>query len=160
MIPLVTGEEGAYYHWSDFNLSQNIKFFDRVFRITNCDKFTRDFLENEGVQLNQPERIPVDNFGQYQAIKDTKINPPDFKEYKEYYEVKLGGGHPNNGLDKYLSNDGHVLSFDIMWNDNTLCGGVNFYKLNYFLADDTIEVKEIRKQNSGKDPFPLLLRRC
>jgi len=27
--------------------------------------------------------------------KDLKINPPDTKEYKEYFEVKLGGGHPN-----------------------------------------------------------------
>ena len=22
----------------------------------------------------------------------------NFREYKEYFEVKLGGGHPNNGL--------------------------------------------------------------
>jgi len=27
-----------------------------------------------------------------------KIPPPDEKEYKEYFEVKLGGGHPNGGL--------------------------------------------------------------
>jgi len=31
--------------------------------------------------------------------------------------------------------------------------------LNFFLADDTVEVKEIRRHNSGKDPFPLLLNR-
>jgi len=31
--------------------------------------------------------------------------------------------------------------------------------MNYFLADGTVEVKEIFRQNSGKDPFPLLLRR-
>lgn len=145
MIPMVTGEEGQYFNWRDFNLGINIKFFDRVFRIVNCDAFTRRFLEGEGVKLAQPEKIPVDNFTTHQAIKDLKINPPDYKEYKEYYEVALEGGHPNNGLDKYLKNDGHVLSFDIMWNDTTLCGGVNFYKMNYFLADDTIEVKEIRK---------------
>lgn len=58
-----------------------------------------------------------------------------------------------------MTNDRKVLCFDIMWNDTTLCGGINYYKLNYFLADDTVEVKEIRKQNNGKDPFPLLLRR-
>ena len=27
-----------------------------------------------------------------------KVAPPDTKEYKEYFEVKLGGGHPNDGL--------------------------------------------------------------
>jgi len=31
-------------------------------------------------------------------MKEAKIAPPDTKEYKEYTEVKLGGGHPNNGL--------------------------------------------------------------
>lgn len=30
---------------------------------------------------------------------------------------------------------------------------------NYFLADDSVEVKEMSKSNSGKDPFPLLLHR-
>lgn len=36
---------------------------------------------------------------------------------------------------------------------------MNYYVLNYFLADDTIEIKEKVTSNSGKDPFPLLLRR-
>jgi hypothetical protein len=31
--------------------------------------------------------------------------------------------------------------------------------LNYFLADGTVEVKEVRFQNSGRDPFPLLLKK-
>jgi len=38
-------------------------------------------------------------------------------------------------------------------------GGINYFLLNFFLADSTIEVKEIRRHNSGKDPFPLLLNR-
>ena len=46
-----------------------------------------------------------------------------------------------------------------MWYDSTLEGGHNFYTINYFLADDTVEVKELRYQNSGRDPFPLLLNR-
>ena len=65
-----------------------------------------------------------------------------FREYKEYFEVKLGGGHPNQGLEKYLQNDRLVLSFNIAWDDQTLEGQVNYYVLNYFLADDTLEIKE------------------
>jgi hypothetical protein len=147
------------FTWRDFNLSTNITFYDRTFRVISCDDFTRQFLESHGVTLNAPEELPTDSFGYHTKIRDIKIPPPDYKEYKEYYEVALGGGHPNGGLDKYLTNDRKVLSFYIMWNDTTLCGGVNYYRLNYFLADGTIEVKEIRKQNNGKDPFPLLLRR-
>jgi hypothetical protein len=78
----------------------------------------------------------------HKLTKNLKINPPDTKEYKEYFEVKLGGGHPNNGLQKYIKNDRQVLSFNVMWNDQTLEGQLNFFVLNYYLADDTIEVKE------------------
>lgn len=111
------------------------------------------------VSLNEPETLPNDLFSTFTRTKDAKINPPDTKEYKEYIEVKLGGGHPNDGLKKYLDNDRKVLSFKMIWNDNTLEGGAYHYTLNYFLADDSVEVKELRFQNSGRDPFPLLLSR-
>ena len=31
--------------------------------------------------------------------------------------------------------------------------------MNFYLADDTIEIKEKVVQNNGKDPYPLLLKR-
>lgn len=46
-----------------------------------------------------------------------------------------------------------------MWDDQSLEGSINYFTLNFFLADETIEVKEHNIQNSGKDPFPLLLHR-
>ena len=52
-----------------------------------------------------------------------------------------------------------MLSFNIAWDDQTLEGQVNHFVVNYFLADDTVEIKEKIIQNNGKDPFPLLLRR-
>ena len=60
------------------------------------------------------------------------------------------------GLTKFVF---QVLSFEVLWDDRSLEGGLNRYTLNFFLADDTVEVKEENKANSGKDPFPLLLRR-
>lgn len=112
-----------------------------------------------GVRLNPPERLPVDAFDAQKTLKDIKIPPPDTKEYNEYNEVKLGGGHPNSGLQKYIENDRKVLSFNVLWNDTSLEGGLNYYILNYFLADDTTEIKEIKRHNSGKDAFPLFLSR-
>ena len=52
--------------------------------------------------------MPTDNFQTLKSLKDIKINPPDTKQYKEYFEVKLGGGHPNDGLQKYIENDRKV----------------------------------------------------
>jgi hypothetical protein len=158
-VPRTLTNKYDFYDWKDFDLGVSMNFFERVFRVVNCDEFTRAFFLENGVQLSSPEPMPVDSFDIIKSLKDMKIPPPDTKEYKEYFEVKLGGGHPNNGLHKYLENDRKVLSFDIVWEDRSLEGGLNFFKMNFFLADDTVEVKEVRQQNSGKDPFPLLLRR-
>lgn len=148
-----------YFSWEDLAVGKNITFFEHTLHLTNCDGFTRAFYAEKGISQGPTELVPDDHFSYSQKVKNVQVNPPDFKELKEYHEVKLEGGHPNGGLKKYLENDRIVLSFDIMWHDKTLCGGVSFYKLNYFLADDSVEVKEMKKQNSGKDGFPLLLKR-
>lgn len=148
-----------YFTWQHFQLGCNIEFYGRVFRVTDCDDFTRQFYSKMSVALNEKESMPTDNFELLQSVKEVKINPPDTKEYKEYFEVKLGGGHPNDGLAQYLEHDRQVLSFQIYWDDKTLEGQVNYYTLNYYLSDSTLEVKEYRETNNGKDPYPLLLNR-
>jgi len=88
-----------------------------------------------------------------------KQNPPDLAEHKNYIEVTLKGGRPNKNLKSFLDNDRNVLSFKIKWDDNSYDGGEKFYTLNYFLSDTSMEVKEINTQNSGRFPFPMLLKR-
>ena len=63
-----------------------------------------------GKPLSLPEDQPKDSFETNKELKGVKINPPDTKEYKEYFEVKLGGGHPNGGLNKYIQNDRKVVN--------------------------------------------------
>ena len=67
-----------------------------------------------------------------------KVPPHDAGEIKEYIEVKLGGGHPNRNLHRYMENDRKVLSYRIMWNDTSYDGGLKFYTLNFFLSDGTV----------------------
>ena len=52
--------------------------------------------------------------------------------------MKLGGGHPNRNLHRYMANDRKVLSYKIMWNDTSYDGGLKFYTLNFFLSDGTV----------------------
>ena len=33
------------------------------------------------------------------------------------------------------------------------------FELHYYVADDTIAIVEVRRNNTGRDPFPLLLSR-
>ena len=88
-----------------------------------------------------------------------KQNPPDLAEHKNYIEVQLKGGRPNKNLKSFLDNDRKVLSFKIKWDDMSYDGGEKFYTLNFFLSDNSVEVKEINTQNSGRFPFPMLLKR-
>jgi len=50
-----------------------------------------------------------------------------------------------------LENDRKVLKFHVF--------SELPYIMHYYLADDTIEIKEVNYANSGRDPFPMMLRR-
>ena len=71
----------------------------------------------------------------------------------------LKGGRPNKNLESFLKNDRKVLSFSIIWEDRSYDGGDKFYTLNFFLSDNSIEVKEINEANTGRFPFPMLMKR-
>lgn len=70
---------------------------------------------------------------------------------KEYFEKKLGGGKVNSEK-QFLENDRKVLKFFSRFEGAP-------YIVHYFLADDTIEVREVALPNSGKDPFPVTFKR-
>jgi hypothetical protein len=71
----------------------------------------------------------------------------------------LKGGRPNKNLESFLKNDRRVLSYSVLWEDRSYDGGDKLYTLNFFLSDNSVEVKEINEQNNGKTPFPMLLKR-
>lgn len=137
----------------------NLDVYGRVFRITDCDDFTKAFYHHEGVALQAPEGEPADPFVHTRAMINMKQNPPDMAESKEYVEVMLKGGRPNKNLKNHLDFDRKVLSFRIKWDDHSYDGGEKFYGLNYFLSDQSCEVKEVKQENSGKDNFSMLLKR-
>lgn len=151
----VTLPDGSPLHWSTLNAQTEIEIYGRVFRITGYDGFTSQFYESEGVALNPCETDVEDNFSRTRMMVDMKQIPPDRAETKQYLEAMLNGSAPN----KNLANDRKVLSFTVLWDDGSYGGWEKQYTLNFFLSDNTIEVKELRAANSGIDPFPMLLKR-
>ena len=144
--------------WKDFNLQKNILICGKNFRLCNCDKFTKNFFEKNGIALNPPEKIPeYDLSNKYSMVNHEEVKK-NIMALKEFTEVGLGGGHPNKGLNQFLENDRKVLRFDITWY-SPYEKEEKKYKLHYYLADGQIEVCEIKVNNSGKDPFPRLLRK-
>lgn len=63
-------------------------------------------------------------------------------------------------LGQFLTNDRKVLRFYAYWDDRqSMFGDVRDLILFYFLADDTIQIKEVLPANSGRDgPATFLTR--
>lgn len=63
-------------------------------------------------------------------------------------------------LRQFLNHDGNVLRFYCYWDDTqSMYGDCRELILHYFLADDTIEILEVRYANSGRDTAPKFLHR-
>ena len=69
----------------------------------------------------------------------------------DFLEHSLGGGKVASQK-QFLDNDRKVLRFNAVCDDSP-------YIIHYYLADDTVEVREIHFKNNGKDQFPMLLKR-
>lgn len=139
----VQGKQDTTYKWNDLCLGMNLNVYGRVFRIIDCDDFTRQFYSDQGADLGRAEGWPEDTFAHTRAMINFKQNPPDLAEHKNYIEVMLKGGRPNKNLESFIKNDRNVLSFAIRWSDTSYDGGEKFYTLNFFLSDNSVEVKEI-----------------
>ena len=90
---------------------------------------------------------PQDSF----AHSRIPIAPKRDVELLEYLEKSLGGGKVASQK-QFLDKDRQVLRFF------TVCEDLP-YILHYYLADDTIEIRESHRPNDGRDSFALLLRR-
>lgn len=56
--------------------------------------------------------------------------------------------------------DRKVLRFYAVWNDkDSRSSEIRPFIIQYYLVDDTLEVREVHKANDGRDPFPVLIRR-
>ena len=63
-------------------------------------------------------------------------------------------------LKQFLELDRKVLRFYAVWDDRqSTYGELRPFIIQYYLVDDTVEVREVHKANDGRDPFPVLIRR-
>lgn len=143
---LPKNDRGDNWHWKDINNGMNITFYGKVFHVVDCDKFTKDFLESEGLVVNPPEGIPEDPYIDRRvkmAALRTYTTPPAFDKLKQFLEL-----------------DRKVLRFFCVWDDRpNMFGEMRPFVIHYYLVDDTLEVRECHQANDGRDPFPVLIGR-
>ncbi|KAM3965215.1 EF-hand domain-containing family member C2 [Aphomia sociella] len=127
-----------YYDVLDLNIGREVTFFGKVFKIVNCDSFTRVFLNRLGI--NVPDAIPW----------------PDAIERAP----NSGRAPKQRPFRQFLDFDRQVLRFYGYWDDrDSEFGVMHHLEIHYFLADDTIEIKEVLPANSGTEGGPMFLKR-
>ncbi|ELU01034.1 hypothetical protein CAPTEDRAFT_148704 [Capitella teleta] len=146
-IPRPPPCDNTYYTIEDFNIGNELVLYAKNFKITGCDGFTKNFLHKLGVRLNAPESIPDDPYASHRKAMSATMDP------KRPYER-------TDTLKQFLDHDRHVLRFSCRWDDtDNMFGDQREMVLHYFLADDTIEIREIIPPNSGRDATPMFLKR-
>ncbi|XP_058391670.1 EF-hand domain-containing family member C2 isoform X2 [Diceros bicornis minor] len=146
-ISLPPPDEDQFYTLYHFNISIDVVFYGRTFKIYDCDTFTKNFLKKMGVKLNPPGQCPEDP---YMKMRREKL---DFVEPLRPYESF-------DTLKQFLNYDRKVLRFFCLWDDSaSLFGDRRELILHYFLSDDTIEIKEVLPHNTGRNAMPLFLQR-
>jgi hypothetical protein len=141
-------QDASYYTVEDLNVGVELEIYGKVFKLCDCDQFTRNFLRKLGVRVGEPcEDVPKDPYTQHRSAEQEAMQP-----LRPYERIdKLG---------QYLEHSGHVLRFYLLWDDTAeLCGDLREFVLHYFLQDDDIEVKEVIPENAGRDTVPIFLNK-
>eukprot|EP00947_MAST-08B_sp_MAST-8B-sp1_P006396 g6396.t1 len=158
-----------FYGWADLQVGAHLEIYSRVYRVTGCDPFTRNFYEDQGMPQGPDEaspQSPAKNVSHGASNEDRR--GPDGEIWagkqnstlKKFMEASLGKfTHDSAALDQYIKNDGKVLRFQCIWDDRTLHGGMQRYTLLFFLANSTIQIREVHDKNDGREHYPKLLER-
>ncbi|XP_076099003.1 EF-hand domain-containing family member C2-like isoform X1 [Mytilus galloprovincialis] len=146
-VPKPPPNDDEFYTIEDFNVGKEISLYSKVFKITNCDEFSRNFLRKLGVKVNVPDENPADPYSKYRKSMDESMQA--LRPYEKHDTLK-----------QFLDHDRQVLRFFCYWDDtDSMFGDPREMILHYFLADDTIEIREVISPNSGRDAAPMFLKR-
>ncbi|PNH03302.1 EF-hand domain-containing family member C2 [Tetrabaena socialis] len=170
----VTREGGGFFNPTDFGVGETVTIYGRTFYLVDADTYTREFLaEKLGKEQVAPLPYPGDPVDAYRTAfginrgrageENVGTLTRRMNDFKAYVEARLG--KPSHLLDgdrlrQFLENNKKVLRFWCVWDErNSMYGDRRPYVLHYFLEDDTVEILEINESNSGRDPFPVFLKR-
>lgn len=155
------GPNGGYLKAEDLRVGQDLHIYGKTIRITNCDPFTREYFQHVGIEQDDPIPDEVDPFiSTREELKKKEAAQPRTYE-KLYREVMLGGGHINADMQQFLEKDKKVLRFFAVMDDlSTPQFERRPFTILFFLADDTMEIREMYPLNCGRDNFPIFFRRA
>jgi len=149
----------------DFRCGEEITIYKKVCHITGCDRFTRWFYEENGIDVGEDEPV-VDDMWQrsYKFSKTAEKGgiPPSRAAIgeKTLTKYQVGGPPQDKKMIQFLLNDRKVLRFKAYWDDHTLYGQRFYFTIHYYLANNTVEINEAHCKNSGRDNYPVFYKRA
>ncbi|KAL1497117.1 hypothetical protein ABEB36_008127 [Hypothenemus hampei] len=136
----------SFWHWKDLQVGKDLAFYGIVYHTVDCDVFTREYMASQGLDMADPEEMPID---QHTLNRKLQVTPKITKTPSS-----------DDKLRRFLEYDGKVLKFKAVWDDReNEYGDLMRFEILYFLSDDTVVVKNVQEENSGRDPYPVLLRK-
>lgn len=136
-----------FYDVLDLNIGREVELFGRVFKIYDCDRFTRNYLNRLGLQVPDPIPCPEDLY-----LKERE-------KAKDALHAKKPS-HSKHDLANFLLYDRKILKFNAYWDDReNEYGFLHNLIVYYYLADGTIEIKDVLPPNSGSDGNSTLAKR-
>ena len=64
-VPRPPPNDDQFYTVEDFNIGRELTLYGRVFKLTACDEFTRNFLTKLGVRVPPPDGTPEDPYSDH-----------------------------------------------------------------------------------------------
>jgi len=161
----VPREDGqGYIGPDDFRVGQEITIYGRTYHLTGCDRFTRWFYEENGIEVGEDEPLMVDAWQQsYKLRKTIELGGMPLTrsavDAKNLAKFQSGAPPADKKMIQFLLNDRKVLRFKCYWDDHTPYGSRIYLILHYYLGDNTVEINEAHSRNSGRDAYPVFMKR-
>lgn len=160
-----------FYEIDDLKIGNEVMIYGRKFHIVSCNGSTKEYVtKNHGWDTQEVESLPLprDHFAESIKAKmkrESGVPGVDRKrkmnDLKLVMESMLGKESSITDRGMFLECGTDALCFHVIWDDRErLYGDIQYFRLFYHLADDTIEIMRAQvKSNDGRDGFPKLLKR-
>ncbi|XP_064535803.1 EF-hand domain-containing family member C2 isoform X1 [Drosophila montana] len=149
-IPKAPPNEREFLSIFDLNVDTDVQIFDRDYHISGCDIFTRQFLSRAGIAVPVAQMEPNDPTTEMRKRSAVKPRP----------RPETSALPKRHAFAQFLEFDRRVLKFQGYWNDRSDFGDVRRLDICYYLADDTIDIKEKFPRNSGREGSSTFLKRA
>jgi len=146
-VPLPSPNDDKFYVVDHFNVGEKLEIYSKVYHLTSCDEFTKNFLSKLGVKVKSRVPTPDDPYTKHRKEEQDTMQP--LRPYEK-----------EDTRRQFLENDRRVLRFTCYWDDtDCMFGDTRIFEMHYFLADDTLQFIEKVPNNSGRDSNANFIKR-